>query len=106
MTVPDIWFVSTVRPLEVEAIEGGVPSHHFTLAPADVSDEDSPVLGIRVDDTLETEERTALLRQYVDHARRAYRQRGLVYPFDISGKRRFFNNSWRWASCKGGGETK
>src|SRR5438445_43071 len=88
MSFPDLSWIETVRGLEVEAIDGGRTINEFTLAPDEVqNEEDRPVLGRAVDDEEETEERLRALPQYLDYARAAFQQRGLVYPFQVSSSR-------------------
>jgi hypothetical protein len=88
MTLPDLSFVHDARQLEVEAIEGGRPLNEFTLDPQlSENDEEIPLFGRSVDDAEETEERARSLRSFTEHARAAYRQRGLSYPFQISSSR-------------------
>jgi hypothetical protein len=81
----DLSFVGEGRRLEVEALEGGRTSNEFTFAPAEIEDsEDQDILGTPMDDAIETEERLNLIGNYLEHARTAFSQRGLVYPFQAS----------------------
>ncbi len=85
MSLPDLSFVQDARQVEVETIEGGKPLHEFSLDPHLSDDEEEiPLFGRSVDDAEETATRVQALRQYIEHARTAYRQRGLVYPFQIA----------------------
>jgi hypothetical protein len=78
-------FVDEGRRLEVEALEGGRSSNEFTLAPAEIGhSEDQSVFWTPADDAIETEERLSLIGPYLEHARLAFSQRGLVYPFHAS----------------------
>jgi hypothetical protein len=82
MTDLDLSFAESARALEVDAIEGGRSLNEFTLDPqTSVNDEEVPVLGRSVDDAEETAERVSLIRRFLEYARLAYEQRGLVYPF-------------------------
>jgi len=85
MSFPDLSFIQTARALEVEAVEGGRVLSEFSLDPdAAANSEEARVLGRAVDDIDEIEERARALQEYVGHARRAFEQRGLTYPFDMS----------------------
>ncbi len=82
---PDLDFIATARLLEVEAVEGGRPLNEFSVAPASFqNDEELSVLGRAIDDVEETSERKDALRMFIEYARRAYAQRGMVYPFAVS----------------------
>lgn len=88
MSIPDLFFIESARRMEVEAVEGGRSLHEFTLDPqTSKNDEEQPVLGKSVDDAEETEEQIGLIRQYIEFARAAFHQRGLVYPFQPSDSR-------------------
>lgn len=85
MSFPKLNFIQEARELEVEALDGGRSLDEFTLAPSEITDdEECEVLGRPVDDIVELEERLALIPQYLEHARSAFSQRGLVYPFQAS----------------------
>ena len=85
MNYPDLNFVSIARELEVEAVDGGRALSELTLDPGiDEEGEDAAVLGLSVDSVGKTEERTKAVRQYENYARRAFEQRGLTYPFQLS----------------------
>jgi hypothetical protein len=85
MTDFDLSFAESARALEIEAIEGGRCLNEFTLDPqTSVHEDEVPVLGRSVDDAEETAERVSLIRRFLDYARLAYEQRGLVYPFQSS----------------------
>lgn len=85
MNYPDLSFVSIARDLEVEAVDGGRALSEITLDPGiDEEGEDAAVLGRSVDSVDKTEERTKAVRQYENYARKAFEQRGLTYPFQLS----------------------
>ena len=85
MSFPDLSFIDTGRRVEVEAVEGGRAMNEFTVDPeSGGNDEEVRVLGKAVDDMEETGERVQTLQEYVPHARSAFQQRGLTYPFDTS----------------------
>lgn len=84
-TFPDLSFVQQGRLLEIEAIEGGRQSNEFSTCPsAALGEDDGPVGLTPTDDIQETEERVDDLQMYVPYAQRAFKQRGLIYPFRIS----------------------
>lgn len=85
MSFPDLSFIDTARRFEVEAVEGGRALNEFSMDPeSGVNSEEVRVLGKAVDDIEETSERIQTLQEYVPHARSAFQQRGLTYPFDTS----------------------
>ena len=87
-TFPSLSFVQQGRLLEIEAIEGGRQSNEFSTCPsAELSEDDGPVGLTSTDDIQETEERVNDLQMYVPYAQRAFKQRGLIYPFRISSNR-------------------
>jgi hypothetical protein len=94
MTLPNLSFVSDGRDLEIEAVEGGRSSSEFTLAPpnlygdAELQDSDQIFpFGQSSDEVELRKARVDALRVFIDYARTAYRQRGLVYPFFPSASR-------------------
>src|SRR6185295_16417332 len=61
------------------------PLNEFTNDPqTSTNPDDEPVMGRSVDDAEETAERIELVNQFLPHARVAYQQRGLVYPFQAA----------------------
>lgn len=86
MSLTDLSFIDTARRIEVEAIEGGRALSEFTLDPeSGGNDEEVRVHGKAIDDIEEGAERRRVLQEYVPHARSAFQQRGLTYPFHVSG---------------------
>ncbi len=83
----DYSFVESARRLEVDAVDGGRASAELSVAPTgEVGDEDeSSLFGLAVDDIEEREENAGVIEAYLPLAERAYRQRGLTYPFERSG---------------------
>lgn len=82
MTFPDLSFVETARALEIEAVEGGRALSEFSLSPdLPATEDDARVLGRAIDDVEEMAERIRAVEEYVDFARVAFRERGLIYPF-------------------------
>lgn len=84
---PSLAFVAIARQLEIEAVEGGRPLNEFSLAPHEAAaDEEHSILGRPVDDTEETAERIDAVTRYVPYAQRAFKERGLTYPFRASAQ--------------------
>jgi hypothetical protein len=86
---PDVSFIHQGRLLEVEAIEGGRRADEFSMSPLvdlEFFDE-APVGNVPVDDIQETEERIQCVEHYVPFAKRAFEERGLVYPFGAQRSR-------------------
>jgi hypothetical protein len=86
----DLSFIDTGRRLEVEATEGGRRSHEFRTSPlggrpdTEGRDDEVDVAFASPDDVQETQERLDTLDQYLLHAREAFAERSLRYPFDKS----------------------
>jgi hypothetical protein len=86
---PDVSFIHQGRLLEAEAIEGGRRANEFSMSPLvdlEFFDE-APVGNVPVDDIQETEERVQCVEHYVPFAKRAFEERGLVYPFCAQSSR-------------------
>jgi hypothetical protein len=78
----DLSWIEEARVCEVEAVDGGRSLPELTLDPGTSgSVEEAAILGRSVDDIEEIGERRRLVPRFADYAMRAYRQRGLVYPF-------------------------
>jgi hypothetical protein len=82
----DLSFIQVARDLEVEAQEGGRRRSEFSVYPfgsieIPIGTDDSPIALEPMDDILETEDRVAALAMYLPYARRAFQDRGMVYPF-------------------------
>ena len=90
MTTPfptDVTFIQDGRDLEVEALEPGRRSNELSTAPSFSEEEDldeTPVAFTALDDIQETDERPSLLSRYIPYAQAAYRERQLIYPFELS----------------------
>ena len=94
MALPDLSFIDEMRNLEVEAIDAGRGTSEFTLAPRPANfsgvvgeEEEESLHGRPVDDVIEIDERRKSLPKYVELALAAFKQRGLVYPFEIDESR-------------------
>lgn len=84
----DLSFLGVTRPLEVEAVEGGRSMNEFSLDTGNSTDfEEAPIFGRSIDDVEETDDRLRMLAPYVAYAEKAFRQRGIHYPFRISSSR-------------------
>jgi hypothetical protein len=85
MTAPfptNISFIDEGRKLEAEAFDRGRRSNQISMR---VLVSEGPFDGMpSEDDIQETEERLATLKQYVPYAQEAFRDRGLVYPFQTA----------------------
>lgn len=82
----DVGFIQNGRMLEIEAVEHGMALNEFSTAPdtGPIDFDDEKVAFEPVDDIQETDERLALLSQYVTYSRRAFDDRGMTYPFKVS----------------------
>jgi hypothetical protein len=91
--LPDLSFIDNARPMEVEAVDPGRRSNQITIEPVLVSadspsgdeiDEAAQIMFSPAEDVQETEERLSWLNDYVPHATKAFKDRDLIYPFDLS----------------------
>jgi hypothetical protein len=88
MPISDLSFIETGRRLEVETIEGGRVLAEFTNDPQlGINDEEYALFGRSFDDMIEQSEIMEELPLYESHASKAFRQRGLIYPFRMSDSR-------------------
>lgn len=85
---PDVSWIQDGRALEVEAVDPGRSSFQIMAAPpSGTSPEEESVVLTDVGDVQGIEQRIDRLSRYVPHAREAFEDRGLAYPFSISNNK-------------------
>jgi hypothetical protein len=81
----DVSWIQDARALEVEAVNPGASSTQLAATPSlGIASDEEDVMMSEVDDVQDIEGRIGLAPRYVPHAREAFEDRGMTYPFEIS----------------------